>query len=611
MEIGILHLTDMHISEQTNLDNKITSLCKAISYDFANIDTSYLVISGDIANTGKKEEYEKAKNIINRIQTYVFEQHQRLEIKIILVPGNHDCDFTFDSQIRKNCINKMDYNVLGKDNSVLEACLTVQNNFWEFYCNYNEMPKNKISYEVIGNVGNETICFHCHNTAWVSQIDEKPGTLFFPVKNIINNKDIACDINISVFHHPINWFNPDTETNNKREFQNYLDKISSIQLLGHEHESVHEKRVDLDNITDTLSFSGAILNNNSVPNQSGFQVFKISTTTKKGIIKKYIWNENIYSTEDDLTFDYNKVIRRCFTINKNFYTQINEIQIPLAINNGNSKLSDIYIFPDLESLDVNEKYIDSYLDSKSLVGNMKLKKCILEGESQVGKTSLLKMLFLEYYNRGYYPLIIDGKDIKKNDFDLILKRKFIQTYSEESIEFDRYKQLEKNNKILLIDDFQQMTFDLHKVQQIINQISQCFDQIIIVIDSSYGIFPQIQAELDGFYYFLIKPFGYKKTNDLIIRYFSNKCYLSSDKQELLQKIRFTFDQVRNILGNKFIPSYPVFILSIIQSLENALFDLNKTSYGYCYQTLIHYALSGKANVRNEDLGSYIVTDHGV
>ncbi|MBU4288237.1 MAG: metallophosphoesterase [Proteobacteria bacterium] len=605
MEIGILHLTDIHITEQSDLDSKITSLCKVLSYDFANINMSYLVITGDIANAGKKEEYEKAKTIISKIQTYVSKRLEGLEIKIILVPGNHDCNFTLDSQVRKNSIQQIDYNMLGEDNSVLETCLSVQKDFWSFYGNYNQLPENKLSYKVTDNFENKTICFHCHNTAWMSQINEKPGTIFFPVKKFSENKELTHDINISVFHHPINWFNPNTEINNKREFQNYLDKISSIQLLGHEHETAFEKRENFDNNTNTLHFSGSILNNNKIPNESGFQIITITSSTRDGRIKRYIWNENIYSLESEREFQFNHEKTRSFSISKKFYTQINEIQVPLNINKGNSKLSDIYIFPDLESLYVDQKYIDSYLDSKSLIGNSKIKKCILEGDSQVGKTSLLRMLFLEYYNRGCYPIIINGKEIQKYDFDKVLKKKFSQIYSEERLEFDRYKQLDKNNKVLLIDDFHQIAMDLHKSQKLINQISKSFDQTIIIIDTAYGMFPQIQAQLEGFYFYAIKPFGYKKTNDLIIRFFSNQGLLHAEKQCFLQKIKHTFDQVRNVLGNKIIPSYPVFLLSILQSLENASFDLNETSYGYCYQTLIHYALANKAKVSNDDLGSYI------
>ncbi len=64
MEIGILHLTDIHFTEQSDLDSKITSLCKVFSNDFAEISKSYLVISGDIANTGKKKNTKKHRNLL-------------------------------------------------------------------------------------------------------------------------------------------------------------------------------------------------------------------------------------------------------------------------------------------------------------------------------------------------------------------------------------------------------------------------------------------------------------------------------------------------------------------------------------------------------------------
>ena len=135
-----------------------------------------------------------------------------------MVPGNHDCNFDLDSQVRKNSIQQIDYNMLGDDNSVLATCLSVQKDFWYFYSNFNQIPEDKLSYQVIDNFDNKTICFHCHNTAWMSQKNENPGTLFFPVKRFKKNIELPHDINISVLHHPINWFNPNTEINNNREF---------------------------------------------------------------------------------------------------------------------------------------------------------------------------------------------------------------------------------------------------------------------------------------------------------------------------------------------------------------------------------------------------------
>ena len=57
---------------------------------------------------------------------------------------------------------------------------------------------------------------------------------------------------------------------------------------------------------------------------------------------------------------------------------------------------------------------------------------------------------------------------------------------------------------------------------------------------------------------------------------------------LLDQIKRTYDQISVLLGQQLIPSYPVFILSLLQGLNQAIahFDVSKTSYAYCYNSLI-------------------------
>ncbi len=605
MEILITHLTDIHITEDFDFDLKLASLCKVFTDDSTDIEKAYLVISGDIANKGKKEEYEKATELIYKIKKYVLENNNLLDIRIVLVPGNHDCNFDLDSQIRANSIKGINYKSLGNDDSVLNTCISVQDDYWNFYSNFNKLPNSRLSYQITDAINGKKICFHCHNTAWMSQIKEKTGSLFFPVKLAEKNNNEANDINISVLHHPLNWFTPNSEPNNKKEFQEYLDKISSLHLIGHEHETSLKQTKDFDIKTFTTYFSGSILNSNDNDSLSGFQTITINTTTRKGILKRYNWDKDIYVNKSSNNFTFNHNNARSFTTTKKFEQHIDSIGIPLSLPEEIKKLSDIYIFPDIESLDIDKKSIDTYIDSSNLITNSKIENCILEGDSQIGKTSLLRMLFLEYYKQGYHPLLIDGKDIKHKDLDKVLKKKFSQTYSTTKHDYDKYKQLDSDEKILFIDNFQDVSLDLQNTQKIINQITRKFKQTIITLDTAHGMFPQVQADLTGFTNYSIKPFGYKKTNDLIVSYYSTRNELLTEKQAFLTKIKSTFDQVRHVLGNKIIPSHPIFLLSILQSLEYASFDLNETSYGYCYQTLIHSALANKANVQNDDLGSYI------
>lgn len=161
-------------------------------------------------------------------------------------------------------------------------------------------------------------------------------------------------------------------------------------------------------------------------------------------------------------------------------------------------------------------------------------------------------------------------------------------------------------KVLLIDDFQKIGLSTQNAQIFIKNAAAIFGRIIISIDSIHGTFPHLQSCFENFDLYTIKPLGHKKTNDLIIKHHSlTQNPLSVEKQVFLDQIKYKYDQVRIVLGNKVIPSYPIFLLSILQSLSSSSIDLSETSYGYCYQSLIHYALASKAEVSNDDLGHYM------
>ena len=126
MEIGLIHLTDLHLESETDIKDKIESLCSVIKNDLSVADKKYLVISGDIVNHGKAKQYAKAKKIFQKIL-----KDCNID-KLIIAPGNHDCNFDYDDQIRRNSINNIDYNTLGDDGSVIEQAIKVQKlEMWE------------------------------------------------------------------------------------------------------------------------------------------------------------------------------------------------------------------------------------------------------------------------------------------------------------------------------------------------------------------------------------------------------------------------------------------------------------------------------------------------
>lgn len=601
----------MHFNKSENwISDKINSIKDAIKSNYINIDKAYFILTGDISNTGQKEEFAEATVFLKYLYIALKEVNPEVKIGMINTPGNHDCNFDKDNQIRKVSLAKMDYRTIGdKDLSVIDSCISIQNDFWDYYKQFTTIPESKLFYQLKDSIKNKKICINCYNTAWMSQINETPGTLFFPVKLIDNRINISdADLNISVFHHPIEWFNPTTETNNRKEFQDHLESVSNILVYGHEHEDEQKKVTDIHLNKETIYISGEALQDHSKKKSSGFQTIIIDLEQQEAIITNYLWQETYFMAKkkENLKLLQSSVNHKSFQIKPDFFENINKISIPLQFEKvGNIRLSDIFIFPDLERIKNDYKKLDDFIDSEELLENEKLKDCIIEGENQSGKTSLLKMLFKRFYEKGYYPLYVDGAEIIKVDVHSVLEKAFKAQYND-NLSFEQYLQLDNYKKVILIDNIQKAKFNVPSTIQFIKETKPLFDRMIVTIGSIYGYLSSLESEFPDTNLFTLKPLGYVKRNNLIELYHKvQESSFTSNDQVLLDKVKFSFNQVELVLGNKLMPSFPIFILSILQSLSYAKsIDLEQTSYGYCYQSLIHIALATKAKVVNEEIDSY-------
>ena len=101
---AILHISDLHLVNFTPVNDSIKLSYLAENDDFLDlfIDSvtdeckklksklSYILITGDLANEGTKQEYEKASIFINKL----CEKLQVPKDNICIVPGNHDINWT-------------------------------------------------------------------------------------------------------------------------------------------------------------------------------------------------------------------------------------------------------------------------------------------------------------------------------------------------------------------------------------------------------------------------------------------------------------------------------------------------------------------------------------
>uniref|UniRef100_UPI003216BB96 metallophosphoesterase n=1 Tax=uncultured Draconibacterium sp. TaxID=1573823 RepID=UPI003216BB96 len=609
MNIGILHFTDLHIKSTDNfILSRIDKIHESLRIDILKLERIYFVITGDIIDKGIQSGYLQAKIFLSELKNKIKTTNDKLIVKFIIVPGNHDCNFNYDNQLRRNSLNSMGYDILGEDNSVIDLCLSVQKDFWEFYKEFNDLPKNKLFYQIKDTWGGDSICFNCINTSWMSKQKEEIN-LFFPVKRFDNQEELVKGkINISLFHHPIFWFTPHGVQNNRKELQSFIEDTSSIILYGHEHEEEHKKSVELWSNRETLYFSGKILQD-SLKNDSGFQLLLLDSSKKIGKLKQFNWKDDIYISvaTKDIHLNGDRSGTKRFKNNTEFLDELNSVKIPISIdNNPNLKLSDFYIFPDLERNEQNGSELDSYYDSEKLISEKSFSTCIIEGENQSGKTSLLSMLYRKFVDDEKYPLLIDCKSFKTTDVDKVLKSAFQQQYISEAIDFERYLQYKQSKKIILLDNLQGVSFNSKTIKRIIEDLEIRFGKVIILTNTLYGLLSKIEAEFEELAVFSLRPLGYKKRNKLIENYHRLSIPVSTITDEiLLERTKHSFNQVELVLGDKLMPSYPIFVLSILQTMVYAKpTNYEQTSYGYCYHSLIHIALTNKAKVENEYIDTY-------
>ncbi len=130
-------------------------------------------------------------------------------------------------------------------------------------------------------------------------------------------------------------------------------------------------------------------------------------------------------------------------------------------------------------------------------------------------------------------------------------------------------------------------------------IEKYFDKIII-IGSDQLRFTDLSLKGDedrAIWHYLhceIMPFGHLQRANLIEKWLTLGEEFTSDEELLLQKKMQVTKLVTMLLGNNFLPSYPIFILLILQQLE-ARSPVETTqitgSFGYLYESLLTIALT--------------------
>lgn len=592
MSFCVIHLSDIHLcTEDDIILSRSKCLAKACSSVIPTDANVVIAISGDIAFSGLESQYSFAKRLISEIIEYL-KKEKNADIDVLLVPGNHDCDFSSGNQsVREALLKSVTPDI---DEEYYSLISNVQNNYYDFASNYGIDTSDCVSTKAIQTMNGEVL-FVLVNTSWMSVLKEKMDTIIIPNRNhkLISSNDYKAVF--FLLHHPTNWLKSDY----KDDFVNYVRKNADVVLVGHEHiKDQYQKEGEKYSV---LCNHGKELQNTKDEHSSAFSILRFDDDFQNYTVYEFSWDRNKYSRIDERRVQYHKNFASQFTVfnyNKNTQKFLNDVGI--VINHFAKEhvlLQDLYVWPYLKRINYNEESSNSIqiynnIDEE-ILGN---KLSIITGSS-CGKTTFAKMLCLNASKKERCCLYVDGKKLTSSSIYNIekeLETVFCDEYSKDCLE--EFRQLEKKNKIVIVDNFDSIKTNNNRRSIIIDYLINNFNNVVIMMETSLEITSILSSnyigKLEDLFYYEILPFGNKKRKELISKwyYLGNEIY---SQEEIERKIDDSATFITSLLGNAttFMPALPVFILGVLQSNDAKTQTYERTKYAVLYESFIFASLS--------------------
>lgn len=620
MKIAILHLSDLHI-DADNADwiiDRAHQVANAVKLTCADCKKIYIVVSGDIANKGKIDQYKSAIVFFTRLKSGLVSNYSGdilVERNVLSVPGNHDVFLMEENKMRSVLLKSVIESYPEIDDSIFENIVGTQANYAEFVKKINEDDEFKLSLlsSFDDVVDDFQIRFNLYNTAWMCGKKEQQGSIFMPmdgVKQIINKEE--ADLVISVMHHYYNWLAVDKQ--NKTNFMRRVAASSNILIYGHEHETVATGKTDNLSMGYISEYEAPAFYHKNKDNGeiiSQFQVLLVDMeqsvchqTTFIYSPKDFIYR-TVFSQSRNISSERKTGV---FRSNCEFYQKLDEMPTPIYNHeNEKLKLSEIYIFPDLESMNdrINKTDIDGkYVSAEQLLGDAAHSLFILEGGNQCGKTSMCNMYYMALVGAHKYPLMLSGKEVNNNNLKRILRNAYERQYLPEFADYERYEQYEKLDKILILDNFDKCKLSRDVKEKIIKELLLQFGRVIITVREDKFIVDSLNyfsKETTLLYH--IKSFGYEKRAKLIEKFYEKYDNQIISPQDMLDKTNEALRMVQQFLGKEYIPPYPIYILSLLLSRSKMMGqNYTQTAYGHCYDAIITCALL--TQVKDDDVSQF-------
>ncbi|GAW65500.1 metallophosphoesterase protein [Geoanaerobacter pelophilus] len=598
MKFLLLHLSDMHLKETDGfIVGRAESIAACLYDQLYKVNRVFVAITGDVANSGKQEEYHLAKEFLNKIKCCI-QRERNVPVSFVITAGNHDCDFSKPTSIRDTLIREMQENgEKAIDDEKIEECVKVQKNFFAF--------RNEIASENV--ISDDNLIRHQHfdnssgvtfwsiNVSWMSQVREKQGQMVFPTSKYKKGFKNDGALSVVLLHHPLNWYAQGTY----HPLKQLVKSAGTIVVSGHEHTQGASDQEDIYGNQNIFIEGGAIKpHEKTIP--SAFNIIMLDMENNKYLCEILEWNGTIYVRRSTAVpwREFREIAgkkRSELEPDPSFEQRILEVGAIFS-HPGKSTLTlpDIFVYPDLREL-IDDKKAKRPFSAKELADN-KYERVILRGQDKSGKTSLLLTLFSRFVSNKEIPLFIGGSSISKvseQDLAKLIEKLVTAQYGAENLE--AYKQLPSEKKVLLLDDLDKIVTNEKARSKIISFFEERYKRIFITTGDFFDIKELISPEtvdvVKDFKSYDVLPFGHVRRLELIQKWYNIGEFCFMPDVELNLKVDQAEKILNTVLGKNLIPSVPIYLLALLQSIESGQKNrLENSAFGHYYNYLISDAL---------------------
>lgn len=482
MKIAFLQLSDLHLQDNQGAHPaKIQAIVDSFAA-YAPFEGIVIVISGDIAATGEKNQYKIASTFLGRLVPELKRQYSISEknTKILIVPGNHDIDWggkpRLDSTAIRAFADTEKEKHLQHEITCMKCYFSFSNRnkcFFSSPVEFGQLITRKIlhfdnGYRIEANLIN-TAPFSCNSD---------DGLHYLPEDAIQSlTKASKADIAIVVMHHSPDWF----EFSQKKELEGIVAQRCSLAFYGHEH-LPGAQNVLYDNGSRIVKQAGGAWWQSSAPMFSEYYAAVFDTESRKYSLNKFSWNADrssfISSSSQEHILMAKPLCGTKLIYRENYISTVMED----TKHTITQDISDYFVFPTLR-FNASKEYSKgkSVTKIEDFIAFIKENKYVaVMGGSNSGKTTLLKMLFKELQSQ-YVALYCGTDDITGRSQENILKELVQNTYGEDS--YSLFQSVTAEKKAIIIDDIHRIA--PKHLNKFLRGIEDVFGIIVVASEETY------------------------------------------------------------------------------------------------------------------------------